>query len=252
LAREEIAMSKKNQSAITRRGFIRAAGFTSAGALLASRIPFSKGSGLNLFGLPAGAGAPPTPDEALKLLMEGNARYVQCEALGLNRGPKRREEQFPHQTPFAAILSCIDSRVPVEIFFDRGVGDMFVTRDAGQVLDAGEIGSIEFAVTAYHVPIVMVVGHQECGAVKAAIDYVDNPDNPPPGDILYIVRQIAPAVPPKGTPNRFEVAITNNVRMIIEKLKTRPIIAKAIADRSLKLVGAECFLKSAEVKILTA
>ncbi|MGH9763095.1 MAG: carbonic anhydrase [Blastocatellia bacterium] len=242
-------MSTKSQSTISRRGFIRAAGLTSAGLALLPQAPSSKASGLNLFVLPDSV-APPTPDEALRLLVEGNARYVQCEALGLNRGPRRREEQYSHQTPFAAVLDCIDSRVPPEIFFDRGVGDMFVPRAAGQTLDSAVIGSIEFAVSdPYNVPLIMVLGHEECGAVKGAIKYVDNPKDPPPGDILYIVKQIAPAVPRRGNANRLERAITNNVKRVIDELKERDIIAKAIAAGRLKIVGAECSLKSGKVKI---
>lgn len=103
-------MSKKSQSTISRRGFIRAAGLTSAGLALLPQASSSKAAGLNLIGLPDSV-TPPTPDEALRLLREGNDRYVQCEALGLNRGPRRREEQYSHQTPFAAVLDCIDSNM---------------------------------------------------------------------------------------------------------------------------------------------
>ena len=137
---------------------------------------------------------PPTADEAWKRLEEGNARFVSGSLIHPHQDAARRSEVAPHQAPYAFVLGCIDSRVPVETVFDQGLGDLFVGRNAAAILDDTIIGDIEFAVAdPYKVPLVVIMGHTACGAVKA------NPAAPTaPGKILDIAQEILPAV--KATP----------------------------------------------------
>ena len=128
-------------------------------------------------------------DEALKLLKEGNARFVEMKLRHPDETIKQREETAVNgQAPFAAVLACSDSRVPVEAIFDRGIGDIFVVRVAGNiVMDNDVIGSIEYAVEHLHTPLLVIMWHTGCGAVKAAVD-----DSAVEGKILDIQKQIRP------------------------------------------------------------
>jgi len=127
-------------------------------------------------------------------LQDGNARWAndRSSAAGA-RGASRRAEVTSGQSPFALILGCSDSRVPAEILFDQGIGDLFVVRTAGHVVDAGVLGSVEYAVEILGVSLLIVLGHNECGAVKAATDIVDD-GKVPPGYIRDVAERIAPNV----------------------------------------------------------
>jgi carbonic anhydrase len=123
------------------------------------------------FGAALGEGAPGRrPDDALARLKEGNARYVKGRLKHPNGAPKRRAEVAQHQKPFAIVLSCADSRVPPELVFDQGIGDLFVVRTAGQAIGDIEFASIEYAVDHLGASMIMVLGHERCGAVKATVD----------------------------------------------------------------------------------
>lgn len=151
------------------------------------------------------------------------------------------------------ILGCSDSRVPPEILFDQGLGDLFVVRVAGNIVDNAVEGSIEYAVEELRVPLIMVLGHEKCGAVKAAVDVVEKGDQIP-GKIESIINSIKPAVEKvKGKPgDLLENAIDANALMVVEKLKaSRPIIAKFVEEGQSKVVGAKYELKSGIVRILT-
>ena len=109
----------------------------------------------------------PTPTAALERLKEGNARFAGDRPAAKDQGSKRRAELARGQRPFAVIITCSDSRVPPETVFDQGLGDLFVIRLAGNVVDTAAVGSVEYAVAHLHVPLVVVLGHEECGAVQA-------------------------------------------------------------------------------------
>jgi len=113
-----------------------------------------------------------SPDEALSWLVEGNERYAQARLERPNQGADRRAVLAQGQHPFATIFGCSDSRVPVELVFDRGLGDLFVVRTAGHVVDRAVLGSIQFGVKELEVPLIMVLGHEGCGAVAAAVDAI--------------------------------------------------------------------------------
>lgn len=130
-----------------------------------------------------------TPDQALEKLMVGNKRFVDRKTIDPNQDTARLTEVAKEQKPFASILSCSDSRVPTEIVFDQGLGDLFVVRDAGEVVTPEQMGSLEFGALVLGTKVILVLGHEECGAVKAAIvgDEV-------PGQIGTILAEIEPAV----------------------------------------------------------
>ncbi len=131
-----------------------------------------------------------SPEAALKMLQEGNGRFVSAAVKRPNQNAKQRMQTAEKgQKPFASVLSCADSRVPVEVIFDRGIGDIFVVRDAGNIATQTDIGSIEYAVDHLGTHLVVVLGHSKCGAVTAAVEGGEAPPN-----IKAIVDFIAPAV----------------------------------------------------------
>ena len=170
----------------TRRGFLGMTGLGALGLALAAC-----GGG----GDTAAATEEPieTGDEALKRLLEGNDRYVADKTKPINEGKDRREKVMKRQRPFALIFSCVDSRVPPELVFDRGLGDLFVARTAGEVLDSAVLGSIEYGVSELEIPLVVVLGHTACGAVKATVGSLASGERPP-DEIAYLVDALTPAV----------------------------------------------------------
>lgn len=196
-----------------------------------------------------------SPDEALKELMEGNERFVK----GQTKNPRRSPEEFSAlaaaQYPEAIIVSCADSRVAPELLFDVGVGDIFVVRIAGNVIGGTGVtvkGSIEYAVAELNVPLIVVLGHSGCGAVKSAMKHLDEKDSLP-GAINGLVELVKPAVAKsKGMPgDPLENAIKMNVQLGVEKLnKLEPIIAPKVKDGKLKVVGGVYDLRNGEVKFL--
>jgi len=129
--------------------------------------------------------ARPTSAAALQRLKDGNARFAADRPATKDVGDKRREKLTQGQQPFAAILSCADSRVVPEVLFDQGLGDVFVLRVAGNIAGPGMVGSLEYAVEHLHVPLIVVLGHEECGAVKAALA-----GKPLPGQLGWLVKQV--------------------------------------------------------------
>src|SRR3954471_16455269 len=138
----------------------------------------------------------PSADDALKQLMAGNARFARGEGTNPRRSPADFRAVSEAQSPLAVVVACADSRVSPEIVFDAGIGELFVIRVAGNVVDGAGVtvkGSIEYAVAELHVPLVVVLGHTNCGAVKAAVTHIDHKDSLP-GAINGLVELIKPAV----------------------------------------------------------
>jgi carbonic anhydrase len=185
---------------------------------------------------------PVNADQALRELLAGNHRF----ASGRRLMPRAMPEDFrvlAHgQFPEAVIVSCADSRVAPEILFDVGVGDIFVVRVAGNVIDGAGVavkGSIEYAVAELSVPLILVLGHSSCGAVKSAIQHIDDRDSLP-GAINGLVELVKPAVVmSKGMPgDPLENAIRKNVENGVERLKgLEPILAPRVRDRKVEVVG---------------
>lgn len=193
---------------------------------------------------------PPGPDEALKRLMDGNQRYVAGKPERPNQGGDRRAAVAKGQQPFAVILGCADSRVAPELLFDQGLGDLFVVRVAGHVLSDVALGSIEYAAEHLKTPLIVVLGHQKCGAVEAALK-----GGEAPGQIGSLVRAIKPAVDKvKGQPgDPLDNAVKANVELVVAQLAAaKPIIAELAEHGKLKIVGARYKLDTGVVELFGA
>ena len=187
-----------------------------------------------------------TPDDALAELKNGNQRFIDDKPTNTNY-----KEQIEHtkadQHPHSLILSCLDSRIPPEIIFDQGIGNMFVARVAGNVEDLNVLGSMEFATKVKGTKLIVVMGHNHCGAVKGAVD------NAELGNLTQLVNQIKPAI--KGDLSNHVLMVDetakNNVKMTIaDILKKSTVIAELVANGSVKIVGAYYDLTSGKVSFI--
>ena len=177
-----------------------------------------------------------TADQAEKMLKDGNQRFVKDKVKHPRRGEMRIKEVAKGQNPFAVIVGCSDSRVPLEVIFDQGMGDLFIVRLAGNIVDKAALASVEFAVGSLGVPLVVVLGHQRCGAVAAALQ-----GGKVPGHLSTLVKAIQPAVDEtKGKPgDPLDNAVRANVKVMVDKLRTsEPILAPAIKAGKVKVIGA--------------
>jgi carbonic anhydrase len=182
-----------------------------------------------------------SPDQALDLLKQGNRDFLANRPYLADTSNSRRLELAKGQAPFVAYVSCSDSRVPPEVLFGRGLGEMFIVRNAGNTVDTVALGSIEFAVGVLGVPLVVVMGHEACGAVKAAMDVVDK-NAKFPGSIGTMIEPIIPAVlASRGRPgDRTEQAIRANVSRQVERLRAaaEPILLDPQREGRVKVIGA--------------
>lgn len=173
-------------------------------------------------------------NEALEKLKEGNRRFA-GDIVGQKQFCLRREELKSGQSPFATIVCCSDSRVVPEFIFDVGLGDIFTVISAGNVVDKIGIGSVEYAVGHLHTPVLVVLGHEKCGAVTAAYHNHDE------SNITAIMKKIAPSVKKarKGgiEGEEIENAAIFNVKAVMRKLKGSPIVKKALDEGKLRIVG---------------
>jgi carbonic anhydrase len=187
-----------------------------------------------------------TPQEALDLLKRGNADFVNDVPSQAPINRERRLEIAQGQTPFAVLVGCSDSRVSPEILFERGLGELFIVRNAGNVLDTAAMGSVEYAVGNLGVPLVLVLGHERCGAVGAALSVVGE-NATFPGSIGHMVDPILPAAikaraevgaeAPGG--QVLEAAVRENVARVVTELRTAsPVLAQPLAEGRLMIVGA--------------
>lgn len=195
------------------------------------------------------AAAPPsltlTADQALKLLMDGNQRFVSHHARHPDQGARRQSELESAQHPFAVVLGCADSRVPPEVIFDQGLGDLFVLRVAGNIPDDVVTGSIEYAVEHIGVSLVMVLGHEKCGAVQATVQGGDIP-----GHLPAIVSRIKPAAEEARALSGDVVSncVRLNVQHVVQQLRSsEPVLKEAVESGKLKVVGARYDLHSGKV-----
>lgn len=194
-------------------------------------------------------------DEALKALMDGNKRYVDGQMTGAKRADApSREKLATSQKPYAVILSCSDSRVPPELVFDEGLGEIFVIRVAGNVPDPIVLGSIEYAVEHLGSPLIMVLGHERCGAVTAAVDATGEPE----GNLGAIVKEIAPAVEQArkectGTQKAalVECAVERNVKLVAANLtKESTVLNEMVKEGKIRIVAAKYDLDDGKVSLL--
>jgi carbonic anhydrase len=186
-----------------------------------------------------------SPDAALARLMEGNNGFVQGKLTSFDEDLAiLKEHTVAKQEPFAAVLSCADSRVPVELVFDQSIGHVFVTRVAGNVCTPEVIASLEYGATVLGVAVIMVLGHDGCGAVKAAID-----GKPVPGQISALYAPLRPAIERAGPD--LAAAIKANAQIQAGLLRTAsPVIAALVKAAKIKVVAAYYDLASGKVAIL--
>ena len=235
--------SKINQFSRSRRNILQ----LGAGAIGTGLLTAGIGSQLDL-SAQATEDNNMSPDQALKLLMDGNKRFTTNKPQNVNRSLDRLRAIAKSQNPFAAILGCADSRVPAEIIFDRGFGDLFICRIAGNVAIAEEIGSLEFGALALGAKVIMVLGHERCGAVDATIKGAQVP-----GQIASLLDAIKPAIPRSaGQPgDKLVNAIKANILVQVEKLKASPVMSQLIKEGKLKIVGGYYDLDSGVVSMVS-
>ena len=214
-----------------------------------------KQSWSHLILLVAGAGAwaqqpaaGPAADEALARLMAGNQRYVQHKEQHPDQSPARRKELGSEQHPFAVILGCADSRVSPELLFDQGLGDLFVVRVAGNIVDDAVLGSIEYAVEHLGTKLIMVLGHEKCGAVSAAVE-----GGIAPGHLKALVAAIQPSVEAsaKEPGDRIHNCVIANARRAAQQVRnSEPVLKDAVEKHGVKVVAADYMLDSGRVNLL--
>ncbi|MGZ3428686.1 MAG: carbonic anhydrase [Polyangia bacterium] len=197
----------------------------------------------------ADAPAPPrSPDQALRALVAGNQAFVAAGASCARQSPARRGEVAAAQHPIAVVIGCADSRVPPEAIFGQGIGDLFVIRVAGNVVDDAVLGSIEYAVEHLGVPLVVVLGHERCGAVQAALS-----EEPAHGHVDAIVRRIRAAIEHarKGPGDALDNAVRANVSASVHDVQSStPVLAPLVDKGRVKVVGARYDLDTGAVELL--
>jgi carbonic anhydrase len=191
--------------------------------------------------------APQTPDNAIQVLLDGNSRYVSQTKANPNCSLERITQTAPHQEPFAAVVGCSDSRVPVELLFDCGIGDIFVIRTAGNnVGNYNVMGSIEYAVDHLGVKVLMVLGHESCGGVTSAIQGGEH--HGAVGDLLH---HIAGDIPEYfGKMEELNNAIKAHTNIQVADIMANPIIAEKVDKGHLKVVAAHYDVDTGKVELL--
>jgi carbonic anhydrase len=234
----------RSKAPATRRHFLKFAGAAAAGlawpgAAFAQKAPPKPGNAVS-------------PDEALKLLMDGNRRYTS----GVTKRhdfKNEREALSKGQNPYVGILSCADSRVAPEYAFDSARGDLFVCRVAGNFANPDVIASFEYGVHVLGTPLIVVLGHKACGAIDATIKSLKD-GTTLPGHLPSLVTALEPAVKAVAgqSGNQLDNAIRKNVALNVETLKgASPIIDKAVADKKVRIVGAVYNLDNGRVELLS-
>ena len=202
-----------------------------------------------------------TPDQAMAKLAEGNARFVDMRHDDPNVSSARLIAVSRGQKPFVGVLGCVDSRVPPELVFDRGLGDIFDARIAGAIPDDAAIGSLEFGVEEFGVPLLVVLGHSRCGAVTAAVKEIATKENgaggttAPPGHIGAVVDPILPVVKAVRAQGITGDAVVNAaakevVGLSVDALQRSPVLKDRLADGRLKIVGAFYDLDTGKIDFL--
>lgn len=194
--------------------------------------------------------APPVRAEpdALTRLLEGNQRYVAGRPIHPHQSPTRRDAVAEGQQPFAAVVGCADSRVPPEVVLDQGLGDVFVVRTAGNVIDDVGLGSLEFAVSSLGAQLIVVLGHERCGAVEATLT-----GGAVPGHLSAVAAAIRPgiAAAPGRPGDPLANAVHDNVMAVVRRLRVAdPVLAPKVRDGSVRVVGAVYDLDDGTVTVI--
>ncbi|MBI5101777.1 MAG: carbonic anhydrase [Nitrospirae bacterium] len=188
---------------------------------------------------------------SLMKLIEGNKRFMYGEMTKKDIGESRRQDLTKGQNPFVTVLSCADSRVAPEIIFDQGLGDIFVVRVAGNVVEPTTLGSIEYGVEHLHTPLLVILGHESCGAVKAAMDAKGSPG----GNIGAILKKIMPAVSTAKKASKdpgatLNIAVQENVKNTYKDVMKSKIVRELVHEGKLKVIGAEYYLGTGRFELI--
>ncbi len=193
-----------------------------------------------------------TAEQALATLKEGNSKFLTDSPLRAVQGRARRLEIARGQAPFAVLVSCSDSRVPPEVLFGRGLGELFIVRNAGNTVDTVALGSIEYAIAVLGVPLIVVLGHERCGAVDAALSVVEK-NTIFPGSLNQMIEPILPAaLMARSTGAKGEAlldaAVRENIRRVVTRIKnSEAVLMNPIKTGKVKVVGARYDLDDGEV-----
>ncbi len=233
-----------------KRGFFRqvCCGSVGIGAMLASASPYAAGGNRTTL----------TPEQALKLLKDGNENSLTDSPIRAVQGRDRRLEIARGQAPIAVLVSCADSRVPPELLFGRGLGELFIVRNAGNTVDTVALGSIEYAIAELGVPLIVVMGHERCGAVDAALTVVEK-NIVYPGSIGQMIEPIVPAVlraraaqdktKPLDRDTWLDAAVRENVMRVVQRLRhSEAILTDPLKQKKLMIVGARYDLDDGSVE----
>ncbi|MER6349797.1 carbonic anhydrase [Streptomyces sp. NPDC001595] len=196
----------------------------------------------------------PTPAEAFELLLAGNQRFVTGTPEHPNQDAARRTETAPGQQPFAVLFGCSDSRLAAEIIFDRGLGDLFVVRTAGHVAGTEVLGSMEFGVSVLNAPLVVVLGHDSCGAVAAACSALENGQTPG-GFVRDVVERVTPSVLAARAAGKetAEEILAEHVEHTVDLLLERSrVLAERVAAGRLAVVGMSYRLADGSARLVAA
>ena len=194
-----------------------------------------------------------TADEALVRLLEGNERFVAGRERHPNRGAELRLQLAEAQYPFAVILGCADSRVPPEILFDEGLGDLFVIRNAGNIVDATGLASIEYGVHRLGASLVLVLGHERCGVMTAAVA-VAHDGAEVFGHLWSLIDAVRPALEKSdgGQGDAIDQAVRAHVKIQVERLRRAdPIMSRAVKTGTVRVVGARYDIDDGQIEVLT-
>jgi carbonic anhydrase len=187
-------------------------------------------------------------DQALSRLLAGNARFVAYKERHPDESAQRRRELVSGQHPFAVILGCADSRVPPELLFDEGLGDLFVIRVAGNIVDDAVLGSIEYAVEHLGTRLIVVLGHEKCGAVSAAVE-----SEGAPGHLATLVSAIRPSVLATASSpgDRIHNCVVDNVRRVARQIReSEPVLKEASQRSGIKVIAADYEIDTGKVRLL--
>ena len=191
-------------------------------------------------------------DDSLQKLMDGNKRYVEGKLANKDIGDSKRKELSKGQKPFAIVITCSDSRVPPELLFDQGLGDIFVIRVAGNVVDSIALGSIEYGAEHLHAPLIFILGHTKCGAVTATLEAKGKPE----GNIGAIVQKITPAADAAkkkgGTKDEIlETAIQENMKNVYKDIMNKSkIIPELVHEGKVKIVAGEYDITTGKIAMI--
>lgn len=198
-------------------------------------------------------------DQVIKDLMEGNKRFLKGESIQDSKLSLRKLKDFAQngQVPKAIVLCCSDSRAPVEMVFDQDIGDLFVIRVAGNIIAPSLIGSVEFAVSAFGTSLILVMGHTQCGAIRATLDHIENSHAIPSENIHDIVSRIKPHIYPIaqmrdiGPDDKFSRCVEANIAASVDQLShSSRLIEGLLSQRKIKIRGAVLNLSSGKVDFL--